>query len=184
MIKRLELLWSHSSNEAEIIACIFLRKEITFRNVPLEVWLVKVFFLHSFDKDVNCAYSFQGVNIASIRKMKIGEYHLTWQKNVDILKQDGHILFGGQKIQEGIKDKDIKDTYEKFMSPLDNMLKMSLFFVNVQIRVVKDMVHKDIALFQKNWEQIDEKQGEASLLNIRRYLQRHEAIHMGWINMH
>jgi hypothetical protein len=116
--------------------------------------------------------------------MKIGEYHLTWQKNVDILKQDGHILFGGQKIQEGIKDKDIKDTYEKFMSPLDNMLKMSLFFVNVQIRVVKDMVHKDIALFQKNWEQIDEKQGEASLLNIRRYLQRHEAIHMGWINMH
>jgi hypothetical protein len=46
------------------------------------------------------------------------------------------------------------------------------------------MVHKDIALFQEIWEQINEKQGEASLLDIRKYLQCHEDIHMGWINMH
>jgi hypothetical protein len=42
------------------------------------------------------------------------------------------------------------------MSPLDNLSKMSLFFV-VQIRAVEDMVHKDIALFQEIWELTDEE---------------------------
>jgi hypothetical protein len=37
---------------------------------------MKVFFLHSLDKDVSCAWPLQGANKASIRKMKIGEYHL------------------------------------------------------------------------------------------------------------
>jgi len=55
------------------------------------------------------------------------------------------------------------------MSPSDNLSKMSLFFVVVQIRAVENMVRKDIALFQEIWEQIWE-QGEASLINIRRYL--------------
>jgi hypothetical protein len=70
------------------------------------------------------------------------------------------------------------------MSPLNNVFKMSLFFAIVQIRVVKDMVPKDIAWFQEIWEQIDEEQREASVLNIRKYLQCHEDIHMAWINMH
>jgi hypothetical protein len=61
---------------------------------------------------------------------------------------------------------------------------MSLFFVVVLTKVVEDMVHKDIALFQEIWEQTDEEQGEAPLLDIRRYLQRHENIDMGLINMH
>jgi hypothetical protein len=46
------------------------------------------------------------------------------------------------------------------------------------------MVHEDITMFQEIWKQINEEQGEASLLNIRKYLQRHEDIDMGWINMH
>jgi DNA-binding MltR family transcriptional regulator len=91
---------------------------------------------------------------------------------------------GDKKIQEGIKDKDIEDMYERLMSPLNNLFKMSLFFAIVQIGVVKDMVCKDIALFQEIWEQINEEQGEASLLDIRKYLQCHKDIHMGWINMH
>jgi hypothetical protein len=35
------------------------------------------------------------------------------------------------------------------MSPLDNLFEMSLFFTIVHIRVVEDMVRKNIALFQK-----------------------------------
>jgi DNA-binding MltR family transcriptional regulator len=87
---------------------------------------------------------------------------------------------GDKKIQEGIKEKDIEDTYERLMSPSNNLLKMSLFFAIVQIGVIKDMVCKDIALFQEIWGQINEEQGEASLLDIRKYLQRHEDIHMHW----
>ncbi len=45
------------------------------------------------------------------------------------------------------------------------------------------MVHEDITLFQEIWEQTYEEQGEASLLDIRRYLQRHADIDMGWINV-
>jgi len=61
-------------------------------------------------------------------------------------------MFGGQEIQEGIKDEEIKAMYEKLMSPSDNLSKMSLFFAIVHIRVVKDMVCKDITLFQEIWE--------------------------------
>jgi len=45
------------------------------------------------------------------------------------------------------------------------------------------MVRKDIALFQEIWEQTNEEQREASFLNIRRYVQCHENINMGWINL-
>ncbi len=45
------------------------------------------------------------------------------------------------------------------------------------------MVCKDIALFQEIWEQTDEEQEEASLLDIKRYFQHHEDIDMGWINV-
>jgi len=46
-------------------------------------------------------------------------------------KQDGHLLFSGQEIQEGIREEDIKATYERLMSPSDNMSEMSLFFIVV-----------------------------------------------------
>jgi hypothetical protein len=70
------------------------------------------------------------------------------------------------------------------MSPSDNLSEMSSFFIVVLIKAVKDMVCKDIALFQEIWEQTDEEQGEVSLLDIRRYLQHHDDIDMGWINVH
>jgi len=59
--------------------------------------------------------------------MKIGEYHSTWWKGINILKQDGHLLFGGQEIQKGIKDEKIEVADERFMSPLDNLFEMSFF---------------------------------------------------------
>ncbi len=52
-------------------------------------------------------------------------------KVVNILKQDDHLLFGGQDIHEGIKDEEIKATYERLMSPSDNLSEMSLFFIAV-----------------------------------------------------
>ncbi len=55
------------------------------------------------------------------------------------------------------------------MSPSNNLSKMSLFFIVVQTKVVSDMLREDIALCQEIWEQIWE-QGEASPLDIRRYL--------------
>jgi hypothetical protein len=64
------------------------------------------------------------------------------------------------------------------MSPLDNLFEMSLFFAIVHIRAVENMVHEDIALFQEIWQQTDEEQGEASLLDIRKYLRCHENIDM------
>jgi hypothetical protein len=51
----------------------------------------------------------------------IGEYHCGWQKITYILKQDGHLLFRGQDIQKGSRDKKIKATYERFMPTLDNL---------------------------------------------------------------
>jgi hypothetical protein len=41
------------------------------------------------------------------------------------------------------------------------------------------MVREDIALLQEIWEQTNEEQGKDSLLDIRRYFQRHEDIDMG-----
>jgi hypothetical protein len=102
---------------------------------------------------------------------------------MNILKQDNHLLFRGQEIWEGIRNEDIEASYERFMLPSNNISKMSLFFVVVHIRVVEDMVCKDITLFQEIWEQTNEKQGEDSFLNIRRYLQCREDKDMGWINM-
>jgi hypothetical protein len=46
------------------------------------------------------------------------------------------------------------------------------------------MVCDGMALFQEIWEQTNEEQGEDSFMDIRRYLQHHEDIDMGWINMH
>jgi hypothetical protein len=57
------------------------------------------------------------------------------------------------------------------------------FFAYVQIKAVEDMVCGDITLFQEIWEQTNEEQKEASLLDIRRYLQCHEDINTGWINV-
>jgi hypothetical protein len=104
-------------------------EETPFRSVPWEVRLIKVFFWHSLDKDVSCACPLQGASNASIRNMRMGAYHLVWQKTINILKQNGQHLFGGQKIWEGIRDEDIKATYEKFMPPLDNLSKMSFFLL-------------------------------------------------------
>jgi hypothetical protein len=61
---------------------------------------------------------------------------------------------------------------------------MSLFFIVVLIKAVEDMVRKNITLFQEIWGQTNEEQGEASLLDIRRYLQHYEDINMGCINVH
>ncbi len=80
------------------------------------------------------------------------EYHLAQQKVINILKHNGHLLFEGQEIQEGICDEDIEVVYKRLMSPLDNLSEMSLFFIDVQIRVVEDMVREDIVLFQEIWE--------------------------------
>ncbi len=110
-----------------IIVSNFLRRITPFKSVPWEIQLIKDFFWHSLDKDVSCDCPLQGASNASIRKMKIGEYHLAWQKATDILKQDGHLLFGGQKIREGIKDKEIEDIYERLMSPSDDSFE--IFFL-------------------------------------------------------
>ncbi len=82
--KRLDLPWLHSFKEAEIIVGNLLQKETPFKSVPWEVWLVNVFCWHLFNKDVSYVCSFQGTSNASIRKMKIGEYHLTLRKAIDI----------------------------------------------------------------------------------------------------
>jgi hypothetical protein len=57
--------------------------------------------------------------------VRIREYHSAWRKVVDILKQDGHLLFGGQEIRKAIKDEKKKATYERLMSPSDNLSEMS-----------------------------------------------------------
>ncbi len=56
--------------------------------------LVKVFFQQLFHKDFSFACPFQGANRESINKLNKGKYHHGWCKAMDILKQDGHLLFG------------------------------------------------------------------------------------------
>jgi hypothetical protein len=70
-------------------------------------------------------------------------------KTIDILKLDGHLLFGVQEIWKAIRGEEIEVAYERLMSPLDNMFKMSLFFVVVQIRVIEAMVCEDIGSSKK-----------------------------------
>ncbi len=60
--------------------------------------------------------------------MRIGEYHSIWRKAVDILKQDDHLLFRGQEIQEDIKEEAIEVVYERLMSPLDNLFRNVIIF--------------------------------------------------------
>jgi len=84
----------------------------------------------------------------------------------------------------GSREEDIEATYEKLMSTLDILPKMSFVFAYVHIKAIKDMVHDNVALFQEIWEQTYEKQGEASLLEIKRYLRCYENIDMGWLNIH
>ncbi len=75
--------------------------------------------------------------------------------------------------------------YERFMSTLvDNLFKMLSFFAFVQIRVIKDMVHEDVVMFQNIWKETNEEQGQASLFIIKRYLKHCEDIDMGWVNVH
>jgi hypothetical protein len=69
--------------------------------------------------------------MASIRKTKKVEYHCVWRKAVSILKQDGHLLFGGQEIWEGFMDEKIKAMYKRLMSPLDNLSEMLFFFATI-----------------------------------------------------
>jgi hypothetical protein len=53
------------------------------------------FFWLLFDKDFSYAYPLQGAGQNSINKLNKGEYGHGWCKAMDILKQDGHLLFGG-----------------------------------------------------------------------------------------
>jgi len=85
-----------------------LWRKTHFRNVLWEVQLVMVFFWHLVNNNVSCACPLQGANNASIRKMKMGKYQSAWQKTINTLKHNGHLLFEGQEIREGIHDEDIE----------------------------------------------------------------------------
>ncbi len=75
--------------------------------------------------------------------------------------------------------------YERLMSTsINNLFKMLSFFAFVQLKVVKDMVREDIVIFQHIWEETNERQGQASLVIIKRYLKHCEDINMGWVNVH
>jgi hypothetical protein len=45
------------------------------------------------------------------------------------------------------------------MSALDSIFEMSHFFTSVQIRAIKNMVRKDIVIFQDIWEVTNQEQG-------------------------
>jgi hypothetical protein len=57
------------------------------------------FFWHYLDEDTNCVYLIEGATRESICKLKQGEYVFCWCKVIDILKHDGHLLFGSFAIQ-------------------------------------------------------------------------------------
>jgi hypothetical protein len=56
-------------------------------------YVSEVFFWLLFDKDFSCAWPLQGAGQDSINKFNKEEYHHGWLKTIDILKQDGHLLF-------------------------------------------------------------------------------------------
>jgi hypothetical protein len=60
-------------------------------------------------------------------------------------------MFKGQEIQKGIRDKDIKAAYQRFMSPSNNLSNISLFFFVVHIRAIKDMVCEILHCSKKFW---------------------------------
>jgi hypothetical protein len=68
--------------------------------------------------------------------LKIGQYHHGWQKAINILKQYGHLPFGGQEIHKGSTDEKMKVMYERLMSTsTNNLFKMLSFFAFVELRV-------------------------------------------------
>jgi hypothetical protein len=65
---RLELPWSHTFEAVDFISNNLLHHHMPCRSVLWEVMLMKVFFKLLFDKDLSCAYPFQGNNRDSINK--------------------------------------------------------------------------------------------------------------------
>lgn len=121
--------------------------------------LLKVFFGLLFDKDLKCAYPLQGTSQDSINKLSKGKYRHGWHKAMDILKQVGHLLFGGTKIQQANNNEKIKATYKRLMLALNSLSEMPFFFASIQIRAIKDMVRENVVIFQNIWKVTNQKQG-------------------------
>jgi hypothetical protein len=73
-------------------------------------------------------------------KLKQGEYLYHWHKVIDILKHDGHLLFGGFKCRHNNNNEKIEYAYKRLMFLVDTLLKMSLFFASMQMRALGDIM--------------------------------------------
>jgi hypothetical protein len=120
--------------------CCASTEKHTLLNVPYEVKLMKVFFWHTLHQDISYVCFIQKAIRELMSKLKQGEYLYRWHKAIDILKHDGHLLFGGFKSQHGNNDDKIVYAYKKLMSLVDTLLKMSLFFASMQMRALGDIM--------------------------------------------
>lgn len=73
-------------------------------------------------------------------KAEMNKRFRSWHKDVDILEHDGHLLFGDFEIWHGGSDEKIEYAYKKLMSPMDTLLKMSLYFASVKMHALENMV--------------------------------------------
>jgi hypothetical protein len=75
-----------------------------------------------------------------VSKLKQGEYLYCWRKVVDILKHDGHLLFGGFKSRHGNNNEKIEYAYKRLMLLIDTLSKMSFFFASMQMHALGDIM--------------------------------------------
>ncbi len=101
---------------------------------------MKVFFSHTLDQDINYACPIQKAIQESISKLKQGEYLYHWRKAIDILKYDGHLLFGGFESRHGNNTEKIEYTYKRLMLLMNTLSKISLFFTFVQMCALGDIM--------------------------------------------
>lgn len=71
----------------------------TLPNSPYQV--NERFFWHTLNQDKSCACPIQGTTQKVMSKLRQGEYLYHWQKAINILKHDKHLLFGGYKSWHG-----------------------------------------------------------------------------------
>jgi len=92
-----KLSWTHSQEEAEKIFVVLQWKNTPYQIVPLGSKVNEGFFWHTLNQDKSCACPIQGTTQKVMSKLRQGEYLYHWQKAINILKHDKHLLFGGYK---------------------------------------------------------------------------------------
>ncbi len=135
--ERPELLWTHSQEEVKNKCFMFQRKNMPYQIVPWEVRSVKVFFWHTLDQNTSYACSIEGATWESMSKLRRAKYSDHGTRLLISWNMMGIYYLAVLRFNMVVV---IEYAYKRLMSPMDALLKMSLFFALMQMNALEDMV--------------------------------------------